>query len=421
MKRGLVLAVAVLLCAHFTRVWGVGWSGIAIDIRSGQPVAGVKFWGGAQGRVDLTDPSTTGADGHFAVNYSAPLDLNFWVWYALRGYDQSTPPRYWANERKRQSPSGAVVVRMVPLNAFIRGVVKNAATGEPIPGISVDQGAPGAYQQRTTTDAQGQFQFNVAAYSGLHNYEEGIPLAEQIPHEPWDVGTPITNYWLEVFQPGYKRLGTYDWPSFQINLISSVSPELHTFVTLNLAPAGSAATNSATVTQQDPYAYQRCAANVFSPDELADPAIAGEAADPDNDGLSNKAECAAGTNPRNPDTDGDGLLDGWEVSFGLNPLVADATADADGDGFNNKIEYLYGSRPRDATSVPDITVGIVRAVRVDFATHVGVRYQLQRADTADGPWTNVAEPFVGDGTSVRRYFDAEPNQVQFFRLTVSLP
>lgn len=35
--------------------------------------------------------------------------------------------------------------------------------------------------------------------------------------------------------------------------------------------------------------------------------------DPDHDGLTNDEEAALGTDPRNPDTDNDGLLDGWEV------------------------------------------------------------------------------------------------------------
>jgi hypothetical protein len=35
--------------------------------------------------------------------------------------------------------------------------------------------------------------------------------------------------------------------------------------------------------------------------------------DPDHDGLTNEEEARLGTDPHNPDTDGDGLLDGWEV------------------------------------------------------------------------------------------------------------
>lgn len=43
--------------------------------------------------------------------------------------------------------------------------------------------------------------------------------------------------------------------------------------------------------------------------------------DPDNDGLTNAQESLWGTNPNNPDTDGDGYSDGKEVANCHNPLV----------------------------------------------------------------------------------------------------
>jgi hypothetical protein len=42
-------------------------------------------------------------------------------------------------------------------------------------------------------------------------------------------------------------------------------------------------------------------------------------ADTDNDGLSNSEEKKYGTDPKNPDTDGDSYLDGQEVEAGYNP------------------------------------------------------------------------------------------------------
>ena len=37
------------------------------------------------------------------------------------------------------------------------------------------------------------------------------------------------------------------------------------------------------------------------------------------------------TNPENPDTDGDGMPDGWEVQNNLNPLMNDAAGDPDAE------------------------------------------------------------------------------------------
>jgi hypothetical protein len=72
----------------------------------------------------------------------------------------------------------------------------------------------------------------------------------------------------------------------------------------------------------------------------------------DKDGIPDEDELGLpnSTEPDDPDTDDDGMHDGWEVEFGLNPLssdengngVADAAEDFDGDGLENVYEfYLY--------------------------------------------------------------------------------
>lgn len=73
-------------------------------------------------------------------------------------------------------------------------------------------------------------------------------------------------------------------------------------------------------------------------------------ADPDDDGLANVDEQAAGTDPNEADTDSDGLADGEEVHTHLTDPLA---PDTDGDGFGDGQEVAAGTDPLDAASTPD--------------------------------------------------------------------
>jgi hypothetical protein len=68
--------------------------------------------------------------------------------------------------------------------------------------------------------------------------------------------------------------------------------------------------------------------------------------DYDGDELNNLAECQNHTYPNDEDSDDDQMLDGWEVTYGLNPLDdTDANGDLDGDGISNLDEYFDRSNP----------------------------------------------------------------------------
>ena len=84
------------------------------------------------------------------------------------------------------------------------------------------------------------------------------------------------------------------------------------------------------------------------------------AADCDNDGVTNEQELLDGTNPLNPDSDGDGVKDGTEKTDGTdgtdgcdfvlaNQTVTTSTAwnagDCDGDGVTNRQEILNNTDP----------------------------------------------------------------------------
>ncbi len=99
-----------------------------------------------------------------------------------------------------------------------------------------------------------------------------------------------------------------------------------------------------------------------------------ENADADKDGLTNKIEKQLGTNKNNPDSDGDGLLDGEEfTTHQTEPLKVDSdgdglsdydevkthntnprNADSDGDGLDDKAEVVtYGTDPLKADTDGD--------------------------------------------------------------------
>lgn len=94
-------------------------------------------------------------------------------------------------------------------------------------------------------------------------------------------------------------------------------------------------------------------------DELAnglDPKLAtgahGADGDFDRDGVTNADEIARGTRANDRDSEDDGMHDGFEVRYSLNPLANDASLDPDGDSASNLDEFHGGSDPRDATSLP---------------------------------------------------------------------
>ncbi|MCB0554124.1 MAG: hypothetical protein KDD02_11275, partial [Phaeodactylibacter sp.] len=104
--------------------------------------------------------------------------------------------------------------------------------------------------------------------------------------------------------------------------------------------------------ETDPANTDPCVPNTFA-----------GACDQDNDGLTNAEELTAGTGPSNPDSDGDGELDGAEVGGDPNnPLDGDndgiidaldsATADADGDGVNDEFDPANTD-----PCIPDINAG----------------------------------------------------------------
>ena len=106
----------------------------------------------------------------------------------------------------------------------------------------------------------------------------------------------------------------------------------------------------------------------------------------------------------NPDTDGDGMPNAWEVAHGLNPNnPADAGIDSDGDGFTNLQEYLAGTDPQNPSDAFRITatgVDTNNNFRLTFPTVAGKTYAVDtNADlTVTNGWHTFTNNLAGTGS-----------------------
>ena len=89
--------------------------------------------------------------------------------------------------------------------------------------------------------------------------------------------------------------------------------------------------------------------------------------DLDGDGLNNEDELDAHhTSPHHPDSDADGMPDGWEVAHSLNPLLDDAHLHQDGDGIDNFSEYIAGTAPNDSNSLFKVAACATTAIPYEW-------------------------------------------------------
>jgi|GEM_PF-2360994 len=156
--------------------------------------------------------------------------------------------------------------------------------------------------------------------------------------------------------------------------------------------------------------------------------------DSDGDGLSDYEEQMINgladydpgrgdTDARNPDTDGDGMPDGYEVRHHLNPLKDDSNLDPDGDGQNNLQEWIANTDPADGADyfkVADAVAHPDRDLVLYWQSATGRWYDVCSATNLALPvWRTNLYHYSGDGGR-QSYTSTNTAMVQFFHIRVQM-
>jgi hypothetical protein len=106
--------------------------------------------------------------------------------------------------------------------------------------------------------------------------------------------------------------------------------------------------------------------------------------DVDFDGLANDAEFRADTDPRDADSDNDGMPDGFEVDNGLDATTDDGALDLEGDGTSNFTEFQQGTAPEGDDTPPVVSAPAGVAVSSTGALTAVALGTASATDARDG-------------------------------------
>jgi hypothetical protein len=118
------------------------------------------------------------------------------------------------------------------------------------------------------------------------------------------------------------------------------------------------------------------------------------------------------------DSDGDGMSDDWENTYGFNPTNAtDRLADTDTDGMLNWQEYLAGTDPGDALSRLNLQVTANAPLSLSFRAISNHTYSVQVADDPGiASWRTFADVVARPTNRTENMIDSTPPSGRFYRL-----
>jgi hypothetical protein len=125
------------------------------------------------------------------------------------------------------------------------------------------------------------------------------------------------------------------------------------------------------------------------------------------------------------DFDRDGMADSWEVQYGFNTNnVADGGLDLDGDGMINRHEYGAGTNPSDPLSILKLVLTATNAAALEFVAQANLNYAVQyRTNLSSALWNTLTS--ISAQSSVRTVQVNTPNppveRERYYRIVTPPP
>ncbi|NCC50120.1 MAG: hypothetical protein EOM20_02780 [Spartobacteria bacterium] len=163
--------------------------------------------------------------------------------------------------------------------------------------------------------------------------------------------------------------------------------------------------------------------NVIGFQIIGDPTLTHALADTDADGLLDQEEETLGLLVDNPDTDGDGLPDGYEFyQDGVDPHIYNGL-DVDGDNVSNADEITAGTCPLLGTAYPRIDALTNNSGIVFLAcpSATGRTYRIQTCDTLSAAWQTTTVSRIGTGELIILSYTNSPAAQCHYRIAITRP